>query len=413
MNRKITMPRTPLLSFEFFTLCMVTFLALCNVAVFYNFHLYLQSIGFAGKEAGFIIGLYSLTAMALYLLVSRHIRVDNAFTCMLTGIVIVACCGAAYLFADSFWSLGMIRMANGAGMFLVMASCMVVLVSIIPPEKTGSAFSLYSVAMLTPYSVMPAVTELLGASLGAPVRLYAITAALLLPAGVFIMIMRRRSRNRSFGKSAKNRETSGQKAVWNNIVQKPVIYILLVNGVYFTLFSSLFFLFEGLGVQRGMQNPGFFFTTQMGVMVAIRFFGGRIFDAFSKVALVAVALLVTGAGFVMLLLLHDTFWMLPTAVLFGSGMGLCVPPLNSLMYLVSEPKYRGYNANMMMLTIHFGTFMGPFAGSWIIDAGGYDLFLMLAALLTVCAAVLFLVVDPSRQVRSRLPVQPVFSTKQK
>ncbi len=132
-----------------------------------------------------------------------------------------------------------------------------------------------------------------------------------------------------------------------------------INGAYFTIFSGLFFLFEGFGIERGVKNPGFFFTIQMGVMIVIRLFGGGIFDKFSKVALVAIALLITGAGFILLLCLEAS-WILPISTVFGIGMGLCVPPLNSLMYLVTRPQYRGYNASMMMLSIHFSTFMGRF-----------------------------------------------------
>ena len=166
------MPKNDLLNFEFLLLCIITFLVLCNIAVFYNFHLYLKHIGIMGKEAGFIIGLYSLTAMILYLSASRHIRLDNSFSWMLTGILMVAGCGVAYLFADRFWSLAVVRIANGAGMFLVMASTMVVLISVIPPKKTGLAFSLYSVALLSPYSIMPAVSEMVAPLIGSPTRLY-------------------------------------------------------------------------------------------------------------------------------------------------------------------------------------------------------------------------------------------------
>ena len=60
----------------------------------------------------------------------------------------------------------------------------------------------------------------------------------------------------------------------------------------------------------------------------------------------------------LLTLVRNAAWILPVAAVFGLGMGLCVPPLNSLMYLVTEPKHRGFNANMMMLSIHFGTFLG-------------------------------------------------------
>jgi len=80
------MHKNNLLNFEFISLCIITFLTLCNVAVFYNFHLYLVKIGLSGKEAGFIIGLYSLTAMLLYISLSRHINIQNAFKCMLAGI---------------------------------------------------------------------------------------------------------------------------------------------------------------------------------------------------------------------------------------------------------------------------------------------------------------------------------------
>jgi len=132
----------------------------------------------------------------------------------------------------------------------------------------------------------------------------------------------------------------------------------------------------------------------MGVMVVIRLMGGQIFDRFSKVGLVTIALLLTGTGFWLLRLIIDTAWIFPIAVVFGLGMGLCVPPLNSLMYLVSSPQYRGYNANMMMLTVHFGTFTGPVMGSWIIDAAGYDLFLIIAALTTLICAGFFLIANP-------------------
>ena len=140
----------------------------------------------------------------------------------------------------------------------------------------------------------------------------------------------------------------------------------------------------------------------MGVMVAIRLFGGRIFDALSKVALVTIALLATGTGFGLLLLIPVTTWFFPIAVVFGLGMGLCVPPLNSLMYLVTSPEYRGYNANMMMLSVHFGTFMGPFVGAWIIDAWGYDRFLVFAVIMTLGAAIFFLIANPAKDIRQIL-----------
>lgn len=340
--------------------------------------------------------------MTLYASASRHIRHNNAFTCMLAGVFILGGCGVSYLFAKSFWPLVMVRIASGAGIFLVMAACMVVLVEQIPQGKTGLAFSLYSVALLSPYSIMPAVSEVIADYTGSPTRLYMATASLLLPAATCILIMRKRNRMRQpepVHPSEYNGEQGGER---KNIFRKSVLYIMLVNTAYFTIFSGLFFLFEGLGVQRGIENPGFFFTTQMGVMIAIRLMGGRVFDTFSKVILVSIALLITGMGFTLLLVIPDATWILFIAALFGLGMGLCVPPLNSLMYLVTEPKYRGFNANMMMLSLHFGMFTGPFVGSWVVDVGGYTLFLWLGILLTTVAAGFFFITNPAQYIHERM-----------
>ena len=398
------MAKKTLLNFEFLSLCVITFLALCNVAAFYNFHLYLQHLGFLGKQAGFLIGLYSLTAMALYLFASKHITINNSITCVFSGIVLVVCCGLAYLFVENFWLLGLVRIANGAGVFLVMASTMVMLIAIIPPQRTGMAFSLYSVAMLLPYSIMPAVSEMIRPYVDKPTFVYLGTSLLLLPAIKIMSNIRTRIKTQLPDPDAgTDKEESPASldsgARRRNLMRKPVISILIVNAVYFTIFSALFYLFEGFAVQRGIQNAGLFFSAQMGVMITIRFIGGRIFDTVSKLILVIIAFLVTGAGFGLLLLIRDPAWILPIAAVFGMGMGLCVPPLNSLMYLVSQPKYRGYNANMMMLSIHFGSFVGPFAGAWIIDAGGYDSFLACAILITVGAAGLFFLLNPEKYVQ--------------
>jgi MFS family permease len=242
---------------------------------------------------------------------------------------------------------------------------------------------------------MPAVSEVLTPLMGKPTKMYTLTACLLLPAIFLILNIRARVRQRFLDLETRQEGKSCKNSEWKNLLRKPILSILLVNCLYFTLFSSLFYLFEGFAVARGIKNPGFFFTTQMGVMIVIRLLAGRIFDKFSKVVLVAIALSVTGAGFAFLRVMPDQTWLSPIAVLFGVGMGLCAPPLNALMYLNTIPRFRGYNANMMMFVVHFGTFMGAFFGSWIIDFGGYNQFLAFAVVIAAGAAAFFLAVNPN------------------
>jgi hypothetical protein len=53
---------------------------------------------------------------------------------------------------------------------------------------------------------------------------------------------------------------------------------------------------------------------------------------------------------------------------------------------------------MMMFVVHFGTFTGPFFGSWIIDLSGYDQFLVFALCMAVGAAGFFLAVNPVQEI---------------
>lgn len=92
----------------------------------------------------------------------------------------------------------------------------------------------------------------------------------------------------------------------------------------------------------------------------------------------------------MLMYLNSEAELIPIAVVFGIGMGLSAPALNSLMFTVSESEYRGFNANMMMLTVHLGAFLGPLMGGIMVDLLGYSGFLWVAVAGTLGAALVFM-----------------------
>ena len=70
---------------------------------------------------------------------------------------------------------------------------------------------------------------------------------------------------------------------------------------------------------------------------------------------------------------------MPAAVLLGCGMGVGSPSLNAFMYELSEPAFRGLNANLMMLSLQGGSFLGPILGGAAVAAWGYDGFLLVGA----------------------------------
>lgn len=397
VKEKVEGPKQqPVTSFAFLALCALVFLALCSMTVFYSLHVYLGTLGIGGTRAGLLVGVYSLSALFCYAVFSARIGLRNAFPCMASGIIIILTCNWAYLLIQGFWPLLALRVASGLGIFLLLASAMVVLVAIIPSDRSGQAFSLYSVALLTPYAVMPALSDLVLPHLPSQVWLYALSSLALLPAVAMLPVLRRRTLCLPVAPTDKRPVGTGWLAA---LPRGPVLLLLLVNCSYFLNFAALFFLFKGLALERAYPHPGLFFTVQMAVMIAIRLLAGRLFDTQPASRLVGGAFACTAMAFLLLRLTHAHEAVLPIAGMFGLGMGFAVPPLNSLVYRISVPERRPFNANMMMLSLQMGSFLGPFAGSWAVENMGYPGFLSAGAVLSALTAVLFLALNPQRALR--------------
>lgn len=386
-----------LMTFEFLGLCFISGVTYCNITVFYNLFDYLQTLGIPADLCGVLIGAYSLTAVALYLLVSPFINAGNAPRTMWLGMIVLAVCGQSYFFIHSFWGLLGLRMLNGLGQFLMAASGMALFIAVIPPSRSGQAFGLYSIAGLLPYGTVPAVMDALAAYIPTPPHGYAAVTFLLLPAAWIVrQVKKKRCQNQHITTEKPHLPNWGD--IRSNLMQGPVILLLFLNVSYFIGWSSLFFLFKKFADQMGLVNVGYFFTTQMGMMIILRLLGGRIFDALDKRKLVMVSAALVALGYGALNHLPG-LWAFPlVALLFGVGMGSGSPALYGLMFELSPPRFRSVNANLMLCAVQLGFVFGPILGVGVIARFGYYGFFMACAALAVltCALSAFLPVkgDP-------------------
>ncbi len=379
-------PRT-LWTFEFFGLCMIAFLGVCNVSVFYNLFNYLQTLGIPAELRGLVIGAYSLTAMALYLVGSPFLNIGNAPRVMLLGMVMMAVSGFAYFFVHSFWGLLALRMLNGAGQFCTSGGTMALFVSVIPPEKSGQAFGLYSVAILLGYAAVPTLMDTLAPFIPSPPHGYAAATAWLAPAAWIVWRIRRRRGARLEASLAK-----GHLPAWadirSNVTQLPVALLLLLNMSYFANWSSLFFLFKGFAQQQGLANVGALFSVQMISMIVMRLLGGRLFDVFDKSRLAGMCFIIVGLAHLALDNLPGT-WATPlVGTLFGLGMGLGYPAINGLMLQISTERFRSLNANLMLFAVQAGFFLGPVLGGVLVAHWEYRGYFLASAGLAFTAATL-------------------------
>ncbi|HET7826459.1 MAG TPA: MFS transporter, partial [Anaeromyxobacter sp.] len=374
-------PRS-LVSFEFVGLCVVAFLAVCNVTVFYNLFGYLASLGVPAQVRGLLVGAASLTAMVLYLVASPFVGVRRAPAAMLVGMAVLAASGWAYLAVHGPFGILVLRVLNGAGHFLLGAGATALLVTVMPPEKSGQAFGIYSVAILVAYGVVPAVMDALVPHLPGPAHGYALATASVLPAAWIVLRVRRLP---ALAHDAARDAPLRWAEIRENLTAPRVALLLALNTGYFANWSSLFFLFKGFAVDKGVGNVGTFFTVLTAVMIVIRLAAGRLFDRVRKVRLVVASFLAIAVAHLALLAAPAALIPLVGA-LFGLGLGAGYPAINGLMFDSSPPRLRPLNANLMLFAVQGGSFLGPAIGGAIVAQRGHPGYAVASVALALAAA---------------------------
>jgi MFS family permease len=365
------MPRAKtLLNFDFVAVCLLIFLGYCNITVFYNLYQHLERIGIAQEWRGFLIGSSSLATIVFFLFASPYLTARNAPKWACVGALLLLVCGPVYLVADNAGVILAVRLANGTAVYLLTAACMTIMVSHIPPERSGQAFSLYSVALLLPYSIVPAVCGLAAPLAPSAAYEYEGASLLLLPGLLLILLIARRQRREAV--AAKPEPKVSLPDMYRNAAQPPIALVLLLNLVYIIAFSSLFFMAKGLFQSRGFADVGYYFTIQMFSMIFIRAFGKHLFDRVSKVALIRLTFLLSGVSFILAGRSTELWQLYASSFAMGIGMGFGSPAMYGYMFTISPPRFKTINSNLMMLSLQAGNFLGPVFGAWAMHLSGYD-----------------------------------------
>jgi len=382
-----------LLSADFITLFALVFLTYCNTTVFYtldvSLDVYLGMHHIGHEWRGFLIGSSSLATIASYLVLSPIMTPRRSVPCACAGAMLLVACGFAYLWASEPLHFLVLRLGNGLGVSLLLASATTLFVRIIPPGLSGRAFGLYSIAALLPFSVVPAAFDPFTGDAAMMARGYVCMSLFLVPA-MLIMLTRGRRMSRT---ADAVEQAIPEKAVTfgdmvRNMGQPPVAMILAMTTLYLMMFSSVFYLAKSFFIHRPVANVGTFFSIQMLCIMIIRLALMGVFDKARKTRLIMLAFLMAGAGCLLTATATGPWQAYAAAAVLGSGMGVGSPVLNSLMFSVSPGRFKAVNTNLMNMFVQLGNFLGPIMGGSAVLFLGETGFLTAGAVTSMAALAL-------------------------
>ncbi|QGY41863.1 MFS transporter [Pseudodesulfovibrio cashew] len=357
-----------LLTPEFCLLMGVTFLAFCNISLFYGLNDYLEARHIPSFWRGVLLGLEPCTALLVRPLISPFLSVRNCLHVVAASLLILMTALLSYSAADTLLALAGVRVIHGLGFVLLVSAVAVLLVAFLPPNRVGQGFGIFAIASLLPYAVLPPVVERLLLLVGSEPRVYALFAPALIPALLVLPYLHRRLRRMDLdGAAAHRRPTFAD--ITADLRSPGIGRLLAANGLLFTATTVVFFFMKDRLMALGMHNVGLFFSISTAATIAVRVFCGRLMDSVNRAIMLAVTLTALAGVMVLFSVTGTVGPLYALAGLYGLCIGFAMPQLNAAMFVISPAHLRGLNTNLMLFTMDAGYVFGPLLAGGLLNAG--------------------------------------------
>ncbi len=367
-------PEARLFNRGFVLLSLALFLVFCNMAVFFEFYEYLESLNIPKSSLGLIIGVFSLTALIIRPFISLALHPSNSKRWFIVGVVGAMASLLLYSHVTGVASLILVRVLHGVFYVLMATACVAALVGCIDQRRSGQSFWILAVITIVPYAVVPPLAEALRKVVSSYPELLAITGLSMLLAIPLIAWV-------PLPKAVKDKPHSriGWKEAKEGLKDRRLVVLLLAALLMYAPFTAVFYFVNSYAKGMGIIDAGWFFTVATCTEIGIRIVFGRFFDLLPKSRLLGGALLLLSAAFYVLTMVSGLAGLLVLAVAFGLGWGLAMPMVNAILFDLSKPEMRAFNTNLGFEVFQGGFFLGPFLGAWVVQALGYS------GLFTACA----------------------------
>lgn len=357
---------------------LITFLAICNMALFFRFNTYLTQLAVDPSWHGLVISLFALVAVLVRPLIGHRFTATNAGRWMVIASLGVAGCMPLYGLAQSLGSLIALRIGHGLVYVILVTAATAPMVDSIPEGRSGQAFGIITIINLLPMAFIPPLVIALLTWLGSYPRVLAWSALLNLLIVFLVPLM-----NKGLSRDAKKAQPV---LTWPdlsaNLRNRQVLWLLGVSLLIYTAFTPVFFFIQDFARQRGLANPGWFFSASAVMEIATRLLAGRLFDRVRKTMLLGLALLLLVVAYLAMIAAQGQTALLALGLALGLGWGVGMPMLNAIMFELSPARFRAMNTNLSLLMFQAGFFLGPLLGGALLTHMGYSW--MLAGCAALC-----------------------------
>ncbi|HKI99705.1 MAG TPA: MFS transporter [bacterium] len=379
---------------DFWLVSFGQMLVYCGFFAFFQFPLYIKSVGGSDEAVGLIMGLTSLASTLLLPWITALADRVERKGMMLGGIALVEVSTMLTLFtvAPDFW-MGGLMVLRGLGMVFYQLGSGAYIAQILPPGERsrwiGINFGFNQVAT----ALGPLFAEIAIRKVGFPYFFFLCTAfvyaGMLLIAGVH----RRAPPPTDVPFHAVEALTGFLRELVGPRFRNTFLALLLMAGALGAVTNFTATYTQTLGLSSGL-----FFANYALINAVSRFGGGGVADRYGRTAVIVPMLVLFGGGLYLYSFTTSTWMMLLSGLVIGVGFGLSNPALLALLLDRAPHNLQGRAIGTFNFAYQLGFLVMPPVFGTVAEHLGYRPMWWIAGLLPFCAMGVYLL--PERQVRT-------------
>jgi MFS family permease len=335
---------------------------------------------------GFIISLFTLTAMASRPFSGKLTDMMGRRPVMMIGGVVCLICSMLYPVLSTVAGFMLLRLLHGFSTGFSPTGVAAYITDTIPSNKRGEAMGWIGTAGALGMAGGPAVGGAVANNFGLESMFY-VSAFF---AFLAVVIMMRMSETLQEKQPVTWRVLKiAKKDLIEPLVYAPAIVMLLTAYSY----GSIFTVLPDFGAFVGIKNKGLLFTYLTVASLLIRLLAGKASDKFGRVTVLKVSVPVMMLAMITIGLAHDQFWLIIGVSMYGFSQGATSPTLLAWATDLCDEQHRGRGIAFFYIFMEMGIGIGALISSFIYSNNPAHFLVTFAVCATLCAAAfLYLVV---------------------
>jgi len=332
---------------------------------------YLANSGSNERQVGVLVGTIGVAALVSRLFMGGALKKYSEKSAILFGAVLFALTFLAAVVLKPFWPFFVLRVFQGIAFASLHTAALAFTMSIIPPAYRGQGIAYY---MLAPNLAMATAAPFgmyLANQYGFVILFLSCTG---LSACSFFLSWKVSKRKTTVTHKEDTQSYSAFFIEWKIVV--PAFAGFLQNFI----FGALAAFVPLYALQRGVTNPGFFFTSMAVVIIAGRALGGKILDIYSKEKIIPIFIFITMIAMVVLFSSKNLFMFIFSGLLYGAGVTFFFPAAMAYAFEYSGSS-SGAAVGTYMAFLDLGIALGPVFMGLIVPLTGYPMTFLCLALI--------------------------------